>query len=122
MTQAYITGIGHYLPPRVVENDDLPATLETNDEWIRKRTGIERRHYADAGVATSDLALEAAKAGPAKEYFPESKKDEVLAHTKLLGPGESETIYFTAPVKGVYDYVCTFPGHFALMKGKMTVK
>lgn len=58
----------------------------------------------------------------ADDYFPKSKKDDVIAHTKLLGPDESETIIFTAPAAGVYDYVCTFPGHFALMKGKMTVK
>ena len=55
-------------------------------------------------------------------YFPKSKKGDVIANTKLLGPDESETVIFTAPDAGVYDYVCTFPGHFALMKGKMTVK
>jgi azurin len=58
----------------------------------------------------------------AKDYFPESKKGDVIATTKLLGPGESDTVLFTAPSPGTYDYVCTFPGHFALMKGKMTVK
>ena len=57
------------------------------------------------------------------EYIPESKKAEIIAYTRLLGPGESDTIEFTAPAKpGEYDYFCSFPGHWALMKGVMTVK
>jgi azurin len=55
--------------------------------------------------------------------LPESLKGEVIAATKLLGPAESDTIEFTAPKEpGSYEYVCTFPGHFALMRGIMTVK
>lgn len=61
--------------------------------------------------------------GNATNALPESVKDEVLAHTKLLGPGESETITFDAPEKpGFYQFVCTFPGHYAMMRGIMTVK
>ena len=61
--------------------------------------------------------------GNATNALPESVKDEVLAHTKLLGPGESETITFDAPGKpGLYQFVCTFPGHCAMMRGIMTVK
>ena len=55
--------------------------------------------------------------------LPEASKEDVLAATKLLGPGESDTITFTAPSEpGVHQYVCTFPGHFAMMRGNMTVK
>jgi azurin len=47
----------------------------------------------------------------------------IIVFTKLLGPGESDTITFNAPAAGVYDYICTFPGHVILgMRGKMTVK
>lgn len=56
-----ITGIGSYVPPRVVTNDDFAASLETSDEWIRSRTGIRERHFVEPGVSTSDLALEAAR-------------------------------------------------------------
>ncbi|MFC9271588.1 beta-ketoacyl-ACP synthase III [Streptomyces zhihengii] len=56
---AVICGLGGWLPPRVVTNDDLPAGLGTSDQWIRTRTGITRRHRADPGSATSDLAVEA---------------------------------------------------------------
>lgn len=60
MTRAtVISGLGGWLPPRVVANDELPAELETSDEWIRTRTGIARRHFAAPGSATSDLAVEA---------------------------------------------------------------
>ena len=59
---------------------------------------------------------------PNEDYFPKTKKNEVIANTKLLGPGESDIVYFVAPSKGDYDFVCSFPGHFAMMKGKMTVE
>jgi 3-oxoacyl-[acyl-carrier-protein] synthase-3 len=54
-----LTGLGHALPARVVTNDDLAATLDTSDEWIRTRSGIATRHHVDPGTATSDLAAEA---------------------------------------------------------------
>lgn len=47
---------------------------------------------------------------------------EVLAHTKLLNPKESETIEFTAPAPGEYPYICTFPGHALIMQGTMKVE
>ena len=68
------------------------------------------------------FATAAISAGPAADYMPAALKDQVLASTKLLGPGEEESIIFTAPEKGSYDYLCTFPGHFALMSGTMLVK
>lgn len=58
---AKITGVAGYVPPRVVTNFDLEKRVDTNDEWIRTRTGIRERHYADPGVATSHLGTEAAR-------------------------------------------------------------
>ncbi len=57
---AKITGVAGYVPPRVVTNFDLEKIVETNDEWIRTRTGIRERHYVDTGVAASHLGTEAA--------------------------------------------------------------
>ena len=54
--------------------------------------------------------------------LPEASMSDVIAATKLLGPGESETISFTAPEPGDYQFVCSFPGHFAMMRGIMVVK
>ena len=56
-----ILGIGHYTPPKVVTNKDLEKIVDTSDEWIRTRTGIEERRIADDDMDTSDLAFEAAK-------------------------------------------------------------
>ncbi|MFT6378133.1 MAG: 3-oxoacyl-[acyl-carrier-protein] synthase-3, partial [bacterium] len=63
MLNAMITGTGMYVPPRVVTNDDLAKDfgIDTTHEWIVKRTGIEERRFAEPGVGTSDLALEASK-------------------------------------------------------------
>jgi 3-oxoacyl-[acyl-carrier-protein] synthase-3 len=58
---AKITGVAGYVPPRVVTNFDLEKKFDTTDEWIRTRTGIRERHYAEPGVAASHLATEAAK-------------------------------------------------------------
>lgn len=67
--------------------------------------------------------LDTASGEASHDYVPPGSK-EVLAHTKLLGPGESDTITFTAPfVPGDYLYVCSFPGHYSQgTKGFMTVK
>lgn len=55
------------------------------------------------------------------EYIP-AGDTAILFHTRLLGPGESDTLTFTAPPAGKYPYMCTFPGHFAVMNGVMTSK
>ena len=55
-----IVGLSTYVPPRVLTNDDLEKLVETTNEWILQRTGIKERHIVDPGVATSDLAKEAA--------------------------------------------------------------
>ncbi|MEQ1437967.1 beta-ketoacyl-ACP synthase III [Fontimonas sp. SYSU GA230001] len=61
MGYSRIAGTGSYLPERVVTNSDLAARIETSDEWIVSRTGIEARHVAADGELTSDLALHAAR-------------------------------------------------------------
>lgn len=60
--RAVVIGVGHYLPDRVVPNAEFEKTLDTTDEWIKSRSGIERRHFAAPDQTTSDLASNAAKA------------------------------------------------------------
>jgi len=74
---AKITGVAGYVPPRVVTNADLEKIVDTSDEWIRTRTGIRERHYADPGVGSSHLGTEAAR--------------QVLAETRT-SPDEIEMI------------------------------
>ena len=59
--RAVVKGVGHYLPERVVPNTEFENWLDTSDEWIRARTGIERRRFAAEGELTSDLAINAAR-------------------------------------------------------------
>jgi azurin len=74
----------------------------------------------------TDLTAWAMKAMTAKDtdFIPadDVSKKAVLAHTKLLGPDEEDAITFTIKEAGDYEFLCSFPGHFALMKGKITVK
>lgn len=68
--------------------------------------------------------VQASMNAPTTDYVPEDHADEIIVHTKLLGPGESDTIKFKAPTKkGRYTFICSFPGHYQVgMKGKMVVK
>jgi 3-oxoacyl-[acyl-carrier-protein] synthase-3 len=59
--RSVVTGVGGYLPPNVVTNDELSKTVDTSDEWIRERTGIRQRHKAADDQAVSDLAVESAR-------------------------------------------------------------
>jgi azurin len=65
----------------------------------------------------------AAMTHQAEGYMAPEDADKVIAATKMLGPGETDTVSFTAPAAGTYDYICTFPGHaMAGMRGVLTVK
>ena len=57
--RSHIKGLGHYLPDRVVTNDELSKLMDTSDQWIVERTGIKERRYADEGVGPSELAIPA---------------------------------------------------------------
>ena len=59
MPNAYISGTGFYVPPKIVTNNELSHFMNTTDEWIRERTGIQTRHFAEKGVGPSDLAIPA---------------------------------------------------------------
>ncbi len=79
--RAIVRGVGHYLPDRVVPNSEFEASLDTSDEWIRARSGIERRHFAAEGQTTSDLATEAAKAALADAGMDGADIDAVVLAT-----------------------------------------
>jgi len=67
--------------------------------------------------------VEAAIQAPANDYIPPTQTDAVIAHTKMLGGGEEDSIVFKVPSKkGNYTFLCSFPGHFQVgMKGTMIV-
>ena len=79
--RAVVKGVGHYLPERVVPNSELEATIDTSDEWIRARSGIERRHFAAEGQTTSDLATRAARAALANAGMQANDLDAIILAT-----------------------------------------
>lgn len=79
--RAVVTGVGHYLPERIVENSEFEKILDTSDEWIRSRSGIERRHFAAEGETTSDLAAHAARAALADAGIEADDIDAIVLAT-----------------------------------------
>jgi len=75
---ATITGVGSSLPPRLVPNTWFESRVETSDEWIRDRTGIEARHFVDEGVVTSDLAVDAARTAMAGAGIEAAQLDMIV--------------------------------------------
>lgn len=72
------------------------------------------------GTSIPEFSSKAAAAGEASDWI--ANEDQIIAHTKMLGGGESTKITFTAPAAGTYDFICSFPGHSGLMKGKFIVE
>lgn len=83
-------------------------TMGHNIVFLKK--GVDITAFATEALAAKD-----------NEYIPTDAKD-VLAHSKLIGGGETDTFSFTAPEAGTYDFLCTFPGHNVVMRGKFIVE
>ncbi len=79
--------------------------------WVLLKPGTDMAEVGQAAVDAAD-----------SDYIPAAFKDKIIAHTKMLGGGESDTIEFEAPAPGTYTFMCTFPGHYALMHGKFIVE
>ena len=81
--------------------------------FILLKKGVDVKAFTDAAVAAS-----------ATDYVPASQADNIIAHTKLLGPKQSDEITFTAPTEpGEYTFICSFPAHYLTgMKGVIVVK
>lgn len=81
MRRAVVRGTGHYLPERVIENSWFEDKLDTSDEWIRSRSGIERRHFAADDQRTSDLGVHAARAALENAGLAADQIDAVIVAT-----------------------------------------
>ncbi|MEZ5911919.1 MAG: beta-ketoacyl-ACP synthase III [Paracoccaceae bacterium] len=79
--RAVVTGVGHYLPERVVPNSYFEDIVDTSDDWIRTRSGIERRHFAAEGETTSDMAIAAARAALADAGLTADDIDAIVLAT-----------------------------------------
>src|SRR5215467_11710341 len=81
LPKAKITALGCYTPPRVLTNHDLEKMVETSDQWILERTGIRERHIADPEIATSDMAIEAARCALAQRGIDASTVNAIIVCT-----------------------------------------
>ena len=97
--------------------------LLTNDGSLPKTAMAHNIVVLKPGTDVMAFVASASKHA-AGDYLPDdAQAANMIAHTKLLGPGEDDTISFTPTVPGVYEYVCTFPAHAAAgMRGKITVQ
>jgi 3-oxoacyl-[acyl-carrier-protein] synthase III len=81
LLNAKISALGCYTPPRVLTNQDLEKLVDTNDRWIVERTMIQERHIADPGMATSDMATEAARCALALRGIDASQINAIIVCT-----------------------------------------
>lgn len=79
--RAVVKGVGHYLPERVVPNSEFEKTLDTTDEWIKSRSGIERRHFASENETTSFMATKAAENALANAGMTAQDVDAIVLAT-----------------------------------------
>jgi azurin len=87
----------------------LPAAAMGHN-WVLLTEGTDIQKFGAAAAKAADNG-----------YVPEGS-DQVITTTELIGGGQETTIEFTAPEAGTYDFICSFPGHYALMKGKFIVE
>ncbi len=104
---------------RVKAGEEVTLTLKHVGEmkvdvmghnWVLLKPGTDIAAFGEKAMAAKDNG-----------YIP-AGTDAVIAHTDMIGGGETTTITFTAPEKGTYDFICSFPGHYGMMKGKFIVE
>jgi len=104
---AKISSIGVYVPPKLLTNADLEKMVATNDQWIVERTGIRQRHIVEPGVATSDLAAEAARACLAKRGIEASDVEAIIVATvtpDMLFPATACLVQEKIGAKGAWGF------------------
>jgi len=105
--RAVVRGVGHYLPARIVPNAEFESTLDTTDDWIRSRSGIERRHIAAEGETTSQLATRAAEAALARAGLTGADIDAIVLATStadLTFPSAATMVQHAIGMKGGFAF------------------
>ena len=102
---------GQKVTVTLASNGQLPKVAMAHN-FVLLKAGTDVNAFATAAMTHQ-----------AEGYMPPELADKVIASTALAGPGESQSVTFTAPAAGTYDYICTFPGHAMTgMRGTLTVK
>jgi 3-oxoacyl-[acyl-carrier-protein] synthase-3 len=106
-TGVKISALGTYVPPRLLTNADLEKLVDTTNDWILARVGIRERHLVDKGVATSDLAVEAAKRALAQRGLAPSDVDAIIVGTvtpDMFFPSTACLVQHKLGAKGVWGF------------------
>ena len=105
--RAKISALGTYVPPRLLTNQDLEKMVETSNDWIMERVGISERHVVDKGVATSDLAVEAAKKVLAARQISPTEVEVIIVATvtpDMLFPSTACLVQHKLGAKGSWGF------------------
>ncbi len=105
--RAKISALGTYVPPRVLSNADLEKMVETNDRWITERTGIRERHLVEGGMATSGMAVEAARRCLDERGIPATELEAILVATvtpDMLFPATACLVQDKLGAKGAWGF------------------
>ncbi len=105
--RAKISSIGTYVPPRLLTNADLEKMVDTNDAWIMERTGIRQRHIVEKGVATSDIATEAAKICLERRGIPATEVEVIIVATvtpDMMFPATACLVQNKLGAKGAWGF------------------
>ena len=105
--RAKISALGTYVPPRLLTNADLEKMVDTTNEWIMSRVGIRERHIVEKGVATSDLAVEAAKKALAQRGFTATDIEAIIVGTvtpDMLFPSTACLVQHKLGAKGAWGF------------------
>ena len=98
-----ITGVGSYVPERILTNAELERMVETSDEWITTRTGIRERRIAAAGETTSDMAVAAARHAITRAGITPEQIDLIIVAT--ITPGTGFTVTCGGSDTSTYNYL-----------------
>lgn len=107
LVRAKISALGTYAPPRLLTNADLERMVETTDQWILERTGIRERHIVDKGMATSDLAVEAARKALAERGVAPGDMEAIIVGTvtpDMFFPSTACLVQHKLGAKGIWGF------------------
>jgi 3-oxoacyl-[acyl-carrier-protein] synthase III len=105
--RAKISALGTYVPPRLLTNADLEKMVDTSNDWIMARVGIRERHIVDKGVATSDLAVEAAKKALAQRGLSPTDVETIIVGTvtpDMFFPSTACVVQHKLGAKGAWGF------------------
>src|ERR1017187_8811511 len=106
-TRAKITALGTYVPPQILNNQDLEKMVDTNDQWIMERTGIKERHVLAKGLGVSDMCTEAAKRCLAARGIPASEVEVIIVGTvtpDMMFPATACLVQDKIGAKGAWGF------------------